>query len=187
MKKNRLLSGVFFVLFVAFLALSMRYPLLAMGLGDTPLVIVCEIVMLFVFGAVTLKIFGGKEIAAPEKRQLYVLGIFYLLLNLVTIEMQVQVVAVTLSIFSQALATNMALCYLMLVVKFVLLAAGIYFAGANFKEATEASVVFEDGVSPEELNDETIEALNDQMDEAEAAVAVEEAIMQEAAEDTVND
>lgn len=163
---NRTLAGVFFALAFGWLALCMRMALTSMGLANSPMQVAFEFAALFVFGWVTVKAFASPEpYTCSQKRQLCALVGVYLVVNLVAIDLEQQIVVVTLSGFNQSLAQNTALSWAVLAVKFVFLAAALYFACAEKKQAT---VVFEEGAAPETLEtEEAIERLTEQLDEAE--------------------
>lgn len=163
---NRILSGVFFALTFCWMALIMRMPLINMSLSNSPFVVIMELVALLIFGWVVVKAFASSAaFTCPQKRQLCALSAAYLVLNLVAMDVEVQIIAVTLSGFNQSLASNQALCWGVLAVKFILLAVALCFACVEKKQAV---VVFDEGADPAELGTaEAIERLTEQLDEAE--------------------
>lgn len=163
---NRRISAVFFTLFFAFLCLIFRMPMVQMSLTNSPMVIVVEFAALLIFGWVTVKAFASAEpFTCSQKAQLCAVSGLYLLINLAAIEMEQSLVAASLSTFNQALASNQVLCWVLFAAKFVLLGLALVFA---FVEEKQATVVFEEGAAPEELqSEEAIEALTEQLDEAE--------------------
>ena len=163
---NRPLSAVFFALAFGWMALCMRMALTNMGLANSPMQVGFEFAALFVFGWVVVKAFASHEpFTCAQKRQLCALVGVYFVVNLAAIDLEQQIVMVTLSGFNQSLAQNTALSWAVLAVKFVFLAAALYFACAEKKQAT---VVFDEGAAPEALeSEEAIEQLTEQLDEAE--------------------
>lgn len=163
---NRTISATLFALAFIWMALCMRMPLINMSLANSPAVVVMEFAALLVFGWVVVKAFASaKPFTCAQKRQLCALTAVYLVLNLAAVDMEQQIVAVTLSGFNQSLAQNTALCWAVLAVKFVFLAAALCFACAEKKQAT---VVFDEGVDPAMLDtEEAMERLTERLDEVE--------------------
>ena len=177
---NRTLSAVFFALAFGWMALCMRMALTNMGLANSPMQVGFEFAALFVFGWVVVKAFARTEpFTCAQKRQLCALVGVYFVVNLAAIDLEQQIVVVTLSGFNQSLAQNTALSWAVLAVKFVFLAAALYFACAEKKQAT---VVFDEGAAPEELeSEEAMEQLTERLLAANTArQEAEQQIMAEA-------
>ncbi|MEG1270500.1 MAG: hypothetical protein RSD01_06165 [Ruthenibacterium sp.] len=167
MKKGQKISTALFAILFVLQLFVVRYVVNNAAITSVALSMFIEIAAVIAFAVVTVKLFAQDALSCTFKKKLVAGAVLYTIATAVYYDISLNIIMAALSLFSEALTTTPMYAIAVLVVKFVVLAAAVYFACAPEKE-TKASIEFEDAPAAAELlNPEKVEEITEKLDEVE--------------------
>ncbi|MEG0910459.1 MAG: hypothetical protein RSB47_08110 [Ruthenibacterium sp.] len=167
MKKNQKIATTLCTVLFVLQLFVVRYVVNNAAITSVAVSMFIEIGAVIAFAIVAIKLAAGEGDTCSFKKKLVAGAVLYTLATAVYYDIALNIIMAGLSMFGEALVATPVYGIVVLVVKFVLLAAVIYFVCAPEKE-TQASIEFETAPDAAELQSpEKVEEITEKLDEVE--------------------
>lgn len=165
-KGQKIATALFTILFVLQLFI-VRYIVNNAAVTSIAVSMFIEIAAVVAFAVIVVKLVAADTLSCAFKKKLCASAVLYTLATAIYYDITLNIIMAALSLFSEALTTNPLYGIAVLIVKFVILAAAVYFVCAPEKE-TQASIEFEQAPAVSELlNPEKVEEITEKLDDVE--------------------